>query len=229
MTEVGITKSVKDYILTLKGLPGARLDTLLINRDGKRALVSSLEENRLTALLLDKASVKPGETFYPKKEGLRLPAGKDLEGRIINPLGNPLDDEGPLPKKEGALHLDDVAEGIKTRKTISEQLATGIAVIDALLPIGKGQKQAIFGEPRSGKTALIQDIIGNQKNQEVTCIYTAVGRPEMDIKRFAQNLKAAGALSHTIIISASPNEPVPLLALTPKIAFALANRIRRKG
>ncbi len=112
---------------------------------------------------------------------------------------------------------------------IKEQLVTGITLVDTLIPIGKGQKEAVFGEPRSGKTAFLQDIIINQKGQEVTCLYAAIGRAEMDIKRFAQKLQSAKALAHTLILACSPKEPVPLIALTPTIAFALANRLRRKG
>ena len=229
MVEVGITKSVKNYILVLEGLPSARLNDLIATRDGKRALVSSLSEDHLTALLLDKAVIKPGETFYPKKEGLRLPEAEALKGRIVNPLGEPLDGMRPLPPTGGALVLDEVAEGISAREIIKEQLVTGITVVDTLIPIGKGQKEAVFGEPRSGKTAFLQDVIINQKGQEVTCLYAAIGRAEMDIKRFAQKLQGAGALDHTIILACSPKEPAPLIAITPTIAFALSNQLRRKG
>ena len=229
MVEVGIVRSVKNYILTLEGLPSAMLNDLIATRDGKRALVSSLEESHLMALLLDEAAIKPGETFYPEKEGLRLPDAENLKGRIVNPLGEPLDGQSPLQKNGELLALDEIAEGIDAREVIKEQLVTGITVVDALIPIGKGQKEAVFGEPRSGKTAFIQDIIINQKDQEVTCLYAAIGRPEMDVKRFAQKLQSAGALAHTIILSCSPKEPVPLMALTPTIAFALSNQLRRKG
>lgn len=227
--EVGIVESVKNYILTLGGLPSARVNDLISNRNGQRALVSSLDESHLTALLLDEATIQPGETFYPEKEGLCFPPVETLRGRIINPLGEPLDGRNPLPQTSQALALDEVAEGIDVRELVQEQMVTGIAVVDTLLPIGKGQKEAVFGEPRSGKTTFIQDVIINQKNQEVTCLYAAVGRPEMDVKRLAQKLTAAESLSHTIIISASPKEPIPLIGLTPTIAFALANKIRRKG
>ena len=226
--EVGVAKSVKNYILTLEGLPSARLNDIIATRDGKRALVSSLNETRLEALLLDEASIQPEDTFYLTEEGLQLPSAAALKGRIINPLGRPLDGKTPLPCRE-ALALDEVAEGIERREVIKEQLVTGITVVDTLIPVGKGQKEAVFGEPRSGKTTFIQDVIINQKGEDVTCLYTAVGRPEMDVKRFAQKLAAAKALSHTIVISCSPKEPVPLTALTPTIAFALANQLRRKG
>lgn len=229
MVEVGIVKSVKNYILTLEGLPSAHLNDLVATRDGKRAMISSLTETHLEALLLDKATIKPGEIFYPEGQGLRLPQAEALRGRVVNPLGQPLDGQSPLPQDPQTLPLDEVAEGIEAREVVKEQLVTGITVVDALISIGKGQKEAIFGEPRSGKTTFIQDVIINQKDQEITCLYTTVGRPEMDVKRLAQKLSAAEALSHTIIISASPKEPVPLIALTPTIAFALANRLRRKG
>ncbi len=229
VVEVGIVKSVKSYILTLEGLPSARLNDIIATRNGKRALVRSLSEFHLTALLLDEAVIKPGETFYQGKEGLRLPDVETLRGRITSPLGEPLDGQSP-PKKNGEpLDLNEVAEGIETRKVVKEQLSTGITVVDALIPIGKGQKEAVFGEPRSGKTAFVQDVIINQKDQKVTCLYAAVGRPEMDVKRFAQKLQSAGALDHTIILSGSPKELAPLIALTPTIAFALANQLRRKG
>jgi len=229
MVEVGIVKSVKNYILTLEGLPSARLNYLLANRDGKRAWVSSLAETQLEALLLDQATIRPGETFFLQKKGLCLPPVETLRGRVINPLGQPLDEQRPLTPSDEALVLDEIAEGIEAREIVNEQLATGITVVDTLIPIGKGQKEAVFGEPRSGKTTFIEDIITNQKGESVTCIYTAVGRPEVDIKRLVEKLKAADALAHTAIISASPREPIPLIALTPTIAFALANQLRRRG
>ncbi len=229
MVEVGVVRSVKNYILTLDGLPSAHLNDLVATDDGKRAMVSSLTENQIEALLLDETTIKPGEVFHPEKEGFHLPPVESLRGRIISPLGRLLDGQSPLPPDPQALPLDEVAEGIETRELVKEQLTTGITVVDALIPVGKGQKEAVFGEPRSGKTAFIQDVIINQKDQAVTCIYTAVGRPEMDIKRLTQKLAAAKALAHTIIISASPQEPIPLIALTPTIAFALANRLRRQG
>lgn len=229
MTEVGVVKSVKNYILTLEGLPSAHLNSLVVNRDGKRALISSLDTQQLKALLLDEASVQPQDIFYLAEKSLRLPQAELLKGRVVNPLGKPLDGRSPLPPNTEPLVLDAVAAGIEHREVIEEQLVTGIAVVDTLIPIGKGQKEAVFGEPRSGKTTFVRDVIINQKNQEITCLYAAVGRPKMDIKRFAQKLAAAGALSHTIIISCSPEEPVPLAALTPTIAFALANQLRRKG
>jgi len=229
MTEVGIVKSVKNYILTLEGLPSARLNQLVANRNGKRALVSSLSETQLEVLLLDRAAIKPGETFYPQKKGLYLPPAETLKGRVINPLGQPLDGQrSPTPSNE-ALILNEVAPGIEAREIVKEQLVTGITMVDTLIPIGKGQKEAVFGEPRSGKTTFIQDIISNQKGEGTTCIYTAVGRPEIDIKRFVEKIKAAEALAHTIILAASPQEPMPLIALTPTIAFALANQLRRRG
>lgn len=228
MIEVGIVKSVKNYILTLEGLPSARLNEIIATKDEERALVSSLCEGYLEALLLDEAVIQPGEILYSEKGGLQLPKAENLKGRIVNPLGRPLDGKTPLACNE-ALALSDTAEGIDKREIVKEQFVTGITVVDTLVPIGKGQKEAVFGEPRSGKTTFIQDVIINQKGQDVTCIYTAVGRPEVDVKRFAQKLAAAKALPHTIIISCSPNEPVPLMALTPTIAFALANQLRRKG
>jgi len=229
MTEVGVTKIVKNYILTLEGLPSAHLNDLVTTDDGKRALVSSLDETHIMALLLDEATIKPGEIFYPKKEGLRLPEVGKLKGRVVSPLGEPLDGKTPLRKDGNLLALNEIAEGIKARELVKEQLSTGITVVDTLLPIAKGQKEAVFGEPRSGKTAFVQDIIINQKDQGITCIYAAVGRPEMDVKRFTQKLQSAEALAHTIIISGSPKEMVPLIAITPAICFALANQLRKKG
>jgi F-type H+-transporting ATPase subunit alpha len=229
MVEVGVVKSVKNYILTLEGLPSARLNQLVANRDGQRALVSSLSENQLEVLLLDQATIKPGETFYFQKKGLCLPPAENLKGRVVNPLGQPLDEQRPLTPSDDSLILDEIAEGIETREIIKEQLITCITVVDTLIPIGKGQKEAVFGEPRSGKTAFIQDIISNQKKEGIACIYTAVGRPEIDVKRFVEKLQAAEALAHTIVLAASPQEPMPLIALTPTIAFALANQLRRKG
>lgn len=229
MKEVGVVKSVKNYLLTFEGLPSARLNDILVSPDGRRALVSALDDHHLEGLMLDRGAPRPKDVFCLARQGLHLPSAENLPGRVINPLGEPLDGRRPLPPRPEALSFDAVAEGIESREVVKEQLPTGITVVDMLIPIGKGQKEAVFGEPRSGKTAFILDVIVNQKDEDTICIYTAIGRPEMDVKRFIRKLAEADALNQTIVISASPQEPVPLIALTPTIAFALADELRQKG
>jgi F-type H+-transporting ATPase subunit alpha len=237
MKEVGIVTKANNYLLELKGLPHARVNLILKNESGARAVVSELKDQSVIALMIDRGHPKPGDLFFPQPEGITLPAAEKLLGRVVNPLGRSLDRTAAdiaaaLTRGQtssAALQLGATARGIKDRELVKNQLKTGFTVVDTLVPIGLGQKEAVFGEPRSGKTSFILDVIRNQRGRDTICIYASIGRPEMDVKRFAQNIKKSGSDEYTVIISASPREPVPLIALTPEIAFNVAENFERQG
>lgn len=227
--EVGFVVSVNNYLVTLEGLPSARVNDIVIGKDGGRAQVFSLEGNYIQALMLETQSPKPGDTFTLCEEGIKLPLCDGLLGRTVNPLGVPIDGKAPLPKGGQKLELDVVAPGISHRDMITDQLATGFAVVDTLLPLAKGQRELIIGDARSGKSSFLLDIIVNQKGKNVICVYGAIGKPEIDIKRFAAALSAAGADAYTTILAATGSSPTPLITIAPSVAFSIAEYFAGQG
>lgn len=220
--EIGFLTASQDYLLYIEGLPSARVNDVIVSSSGNRALVTGLTSTRIEALMLDKLRPAPGEIFTLEEGGLRLPLGVALLGRTINPLGQPLDGKAGFPPSGKKTDLDAVAPGIAARKIIDMQLYTGITMVDTLLPLGKGQRELIFGEPRSGKSSFLLDIIINQKNKNTICIYTALGRSEVDVKRFTKRIGETGAQKYTTIIAATSSDSAPLIAIAPSVACAIA-------
>lgn len=228
-SEIGYVTSCEDYLFYLEGLPGARINDILVTDDGSRALVSELSGNRVQALMLDTARPKPGDSFHLSHEGIRIPLGHYLFGRTISPLGRPIDGRQGLPLDGPPLNLDITAPGVGKREMITEPLITGFTVVDTLLPIGRGQRELIFGDARSGKTSFLLDTIVAQKDKNVVCIYAAIGKPEIDTKRFANVIEKAGASAYTIILAATSSQPAPLIAIAPAAAFFIAEYFLHQG
>ncbi len=227
--EVGYVVSTQDYIVFLEGLPSAKMYDVITTKTGGRALVSALEKHRVEALMLDPERPKPGDYFELSGEGLRLPLHINLFGRVINPLGQPLDGKAGLPPGGQLIDLDATAPGIDGRDAVTEQFYTGIAVVDTLLPIGKGQRELILAEPRSGKEEFFLDVILSQKTQNRVCIYTAIGRSELEIKRMAEDIQKIGAGAYTIMVAAPSSESAPMIMIAPSIACSLAEYHRDQG
>ncbi|OGG03427.1 hypothetical protein A2W14_05305 [Candidatus Gottesmanbacteria bacterium RBG_16_37_8] len=227
--EVGFVTQSQDYLLFLEGLPTAKLNDIIVDSKGHRALITALEEEKIEAWMLDNFHPKPGETFTISPQGLRLSLQYNLFGRVINPLGVPLDGKAGLPPDGQEIDLDMIAPGIDTRELITEQFYTGLIAVDTLLPIGKGQRELIYGEPRSGKTPFLLDIIIHQKEQKRICIYNAIGRSEVDVKQFSENLTKYGGNSYTIIVAATSSDSAPLIAIAPAVACSIADHYRNLG
>lgn len=227
--EVGYVVKSQDYLLYLEGLPNAQINDLVLTKNGGRALVHALTPTQVEAMMLDRERPKPGECLEKSGIGLGLPAGNMLLGRCINPLGIPLDGGPSLPVSESFLDPDAVAPGIDKREVIKKQFYTGQVIIDTLLPIGMGQRELILCEPRSGKEDFFIDIIAAQKGRGVVCIYAGVGRSELEVKRFFEELKRVGADSYSIIIAATSAETAPMIVITPLITFSLAEHFRNQG
>lgn len=227
--EVGFVLSAQDYLIYLEGLPSARVNDIIISPTGGRALVTTLAKDKIEALMLDKERPFPGTAFSINKNGLSIPLSDNLLGRTFNPLGEPLDGKEPFPPGGAPLELDVVAGGIHTREIIDEQLITGLSKIDILLPIGRGQRELLFGEPKSGKGAFLRDIIVNQKDKGIICIYTSIGQSEIITKQFVQNIEEAGASFYTIVIAATSRESAPLISIAPSVAMSVAEYFRDTG
>jgi len=227
--EVGFVIQSQDYLLFLEGLPTTKLNDVIVDAQGHRAIITALEEEKIEAWMLDNFHSKPGDSFTVSPEGLRLALQYNLFGRTISPLGLPLDGKPGLPPGGVEIDLDLVAPGIDSRELITEQFYTGLIAVDTLLPIGKGQRELLYGEPRSGKTPFLLDIIIHQKVFNRICIYCAMGRSEIDIKRFAENLIQNGGSSYTVIIAASSSDSAPLIAIAPAMASSVAEHYRDQG
>ncbi|MBI2017777.1 F0F1 ATP synthase subunit alpha [Candidatus Daviesbacteria bacterium] len=229
--EVGFAVSVRDFLVHVDGLPTVRINDMVEADNGARGWVNSLSETSIEVLMLDEAKIEPGQTFKRLPNRLGIPVGEFLLTRSINPLGLPIDGKGPLTNSKNVqiLELERSAPGIESREYIHEQFLTGITVIDTIIPIGLGQRELIMGDAHSGKTQFLIDIIINQKGTGVVCIYASIGKPAVSVRNLIDVLAANGALYYTIVIATSSSEPAPLIFLTPKTAFSVAEYFQKKG
>ena len=231
MTEqVGIVTGVNKYRIVLDGLPTAKLQAIIQNEDGIRAVITNLYPDFVEALSLDDGEVTPGQIFKLFKNELTFTCGKNLLGRAVNPLGVPIDGKGSLEKEEmEEMPIDRKSYGIGWRRFITEQLITGITAIDTLMPIAKGQRELILGDPRSGKSDFLKDLILNQKESGMICIYASIGKPLPELKNLIEILTTNDAMEFTAIIAASSSDASPLTFLTPHVAMTLAEYFQSYG
>lgn len=227
--EVGFVTKAQDYLIFIEGLPSVRVNDIVVTASGGRALVTSLLGDQVEALMLDLERPKPGEMIKNLADGIRLTLGQELLGRAINPVGVPIDGKGSLPTTGSKLDLEVVAPGISYRQLITDQLHTGFAIVDLLIPIAKGQRELVFGDARSGKSSFLLDLITNQKDQNMICVYTSIGKPEIETKRFFLSLEASGASSYSVVIAASAGSSAPLIALAPSVALSIADAYAKRG
>lgn len=226
-TEVGFVSEAKQYVLSVSGLPSARVGDVIVREDGGRAIVRSLGGDELSALSLHHGAPRAGERYMPLPEPRLYSLGDHLFGRVINALGEPVDGGEPFPKGNAALALDVDAPGIDVRAPIKDQLYTGVALIDTLLPIAKGQRQLLFGPVKNGKTEFLSDIILNQETYDTICIYAVIGKSLSELERIESRI--VRAKGKNIIIAALSDQPSPLIALAPAVAFLIADHFQRKG
>lgn len=229
--EIGIVKSVKNFLIHLDGLPTVKINELVENEAGIRGWVSTLLPDVTEVLLIDDGPVEPGQVFKRTGKQLALPMGNFLLGRALNPLGVPVDGKAPLPqsKNKKQSDLDSPALGISAREFIKDQFMTGITVVDSLMPLGKGQRELIMGDARSGKTDFLMNIIANQAKTGVICLYASIGKPIAQVKNIIDTLKKKKALDYTCIIATSSSDPAPLIFLTPQTAFSVAEYFQNQG
>jgi len=221
--------SAKDYLIYLEGVPSAAINDVLVDEKGGRALVMSLEDKEVEAVMLDSSRPLPGDIFKTSDTGINVHLSDKLLGRVFNPLGEILDNKAPLEVSLEPMELEVVASGIGARSMITQQLVTGFSTIDVLVPIGIGQRELIVGEPRSGKATFILDTIINQKGTDTICIYAVLGKPVGEIKHITELLRQRNALDYSIIVATSSADPSPLIAVCPQVAFAIADFFRNQG
>ena len=229
MKENGTVITVGDGIATVYGLRSCMANELLRFEDGSFGVAQNLEEETVSvAILSERDNVREGSTVYRTGEALSVPVGEALLGRVVNALGAPIDGKGPVETKE-IRPVESPAPGIIQRKSVSVPLQTGIKAIDSMIPIGRGQRELIIGDRQTGKTTIAVDTIINQKGKNVICIYVAIGQKRTSVVQIAQELEKAGAMSYSIIVSASAAESAPLQYIAPYSGCAMAEYFRAQG
>lgn len=227
-TEVGFVTTVKRYLIAIEGLPSARVNMILVDEAGNQALVRALFDDHITALVLS-GTPQPGVRYTYLDGGHRYYVGDELFGRIIDPLGAPIDSGGALPVGTVPMQLDVDAPGIEVRDLIHNPLHTGVTLVDTLIPVAKGQRQLIFGPMHSGKTTFLTETVLAQQAEGVVCIYAVIGKPVVGLRKITDTILADGQASRTIVVSALSDTPPPLIAITPSIAFLLAEYFQKRG
>jgi F-type H+-transporting ATPase subunit alpha len=226
---VGTVQHVGDGVATLSGLPGASTDELLIFPTGVQGLILNLDRYAIDVILLGPdEGIRGGDLVIATGERLRVPVGHELLGRVVDPLGNPLDNRGSI-EAEDYHYLESDAPGIVVRAPVNEPLHTGLKVLDALVPIGRGQRELILGDRQTGKTTLAVDTILNQVDVDVACVYVAIGQKKSSSLAVIDTLRGGGALSYTIVVMSSPDDPPALRYLAPYSGCTMAEFLMREG
>ena len=226
---VGRVVEVGDGIAVVYGLDKAMSSELLLFPGDVYGMVQDLSQDSVGVILFGRSdSVKEGDIVKCTGRILEIPVGENFIGRVIDPLGRPLDGKGAI-KASDKRPVEVKATGVMDRSSVNTPLQTGIKVLDALVPIGRGQRELIIGDRKTGKTALAVDTILNQKNQNVICIYVAIGQKESTVADVYETLKQKGALAYSIVVSASASNPAPLLYLAPYSGVSMAEYFMFQG
>jgi len=226
INEVGKVVSIGDGIAKAYGLSNVMAGEMVEFENGVKGMVLNLEESSVGIVVLGQyESIREGMSVKRLGQLLKIPVGEELVGRIVNPLGEPLDGKGPIEAKE-LRFVEEKAPGIMDRKSVHEPLQTGIKAIDALVPVGRGQRELIIGDRQTGKTTLAIDTIINQKGQDVICIYVAIGQKQSTVANLVQKLEEAGAMEYTIIVNAGASDPSALQFLAPYAGVTMAEYFR---
>ena len=226
---VGTVVEVGDGIAQIYGLDGALALEMLEFPDGVMGMALNLEEETVGAVILgDASAIKEGDTVKTTGRVVEVPVGQALLGRVVDPLGRPLDDKGPIASKANR-PVERIAPGVIVRQPVDTPVQTGIKAIDALIPIGRGQRELIIGDRQTGKTAIAIDTIINQKGQGLVCIYVAIGQKLSTVAQTVATLEKYGAMDHTIVVVAGAEEPAPLQYLAPYSGVTMGEEIMENG
>ena len=229
-TEVGHVIDAADGIAHVEGLPGVMANELIRFADGTLGLALNLDENEIGVVVLGEfTGIVEGMEVTRTGEVLSVPVGEGYLGRVVDPLGNPIDGLGDIKKIEGRRALELQAPGVMQRKSVHEPMQTGIKAIDAMIPVGRGQRQLIIGDRQTGKTAVAVDTILNQKGQGVTCIYVAIGQKASSIKNVVRALEQSGAMEYTIVVAASASESAAMQYLSAYAGCTMGEYFRDRG
>ena len=229
VTETGVVTYIGDGIARARGLDNAMSGELLEFSNGVFGMAQNLESNDVGIIILgDFYTIREGDEVKRTGKIMEVPVGEALIGRVVNPLGQPIDGLGDI-KTTATRPVEAPARGVMQRKSVSEPLQTGLKAVDALVPIGRGQRELIIGDRQTGKTSVAIDAILNQKGQDVICIYVAIGQKESTVRTQVESLRKHGALDYTIVVTASASQPSPLLYIAPYAGVAMAEEFMYNG
>ena len=229
ITETGTVIQASDGIARIYGLERAMAGELLDFPHGVRGMVLNLEEDNVGAVLFGEyEKIAEGDTVKRSGQIASTPVGDAMVGRVVNALGEPVDGRGPIDTTD-VNPVERIAPGIVDRQPVKEPLQTGLKAIDAMTPIGRGQRELIIGDRQTGKTALALDTIINQRGEDVICVYVAIGQKRSTVARVVEELKAQNAMDYTIVVSASASEPAPMQYIAPYVGSAIGEYFRDKG
>ncbi len=225
----GVVLSAGDGVVQLDGLGGCKLNELLEFDSGAYAIVMNLEEDRVGAVLLgNDAQAAAGMRAYGTGQVLSVPVGKELLGRVVSPLGQPLDNLGRV-HTQSLRPLESPAPGILDRKPVSKPMETGLMAIDAMVPIGRGQRELIIGDRQTGKTSVAVDTILNQAGKNIACVYVAIGQKASSVAQIIEKLRGAGAMEYTIIVCATASDSATMQYIAPYAGCAMAEWFMENG
>ncbi|MFJ8528765.1 F0F1 ATP synthase subunit alpha [Bacillus sp. NPDC094106] len=229
VSDVGTVIQVGDGIARAHGLDNVMAGELVEFSNGVMGLAQNLEENNVGIIILGPyTEIREGDEVRRTGRIMQVPVGKELIGRVVNPLGQPVDGLGPI-NTTNTRPIESPAPGVMDRKSVHEPLQTGIKAIDALVPIGRGQRELIIGDRQTGKTAVALDTIINQKDEDMVCIYVAIGQKESTVRNVVETLRKHGALDYTIVVTASASQPAPLLYLAAYAGVTMGEEFMYNG
>ncbi len=229
LAEEGIVTYVGDRIARVYGLDNVMYSELVEFPHGVMGMAFNLEEDSVGIVILgDDVYIKEGDRVKRTKRIVQVPVGESLIGRVVNPLGQPIDGLGPIEATEFA-PVERLAPGVVDRQPVCEPLQTGLKAIDSMIPIGRGQRELIIGDRQTGKTAIAIDAIINQKDTDVFCIYVAIGQKRSLVAQIVEKLRQYGAMDYTVVVAATASEPAPLLYLAPYAGCAMGEWFRDRG
>ncbi|HGS2509113.1 TPA: F0F1 ATP synthase subunit alpha [Streptococcus pneumoniae] len=229
VTETGVVTYIGNGIARAHGLENVMSGELLNFENGSYGMAQNLESTDVGIIILgDFTDIREGDTIRRTGKIMEVPVGESLIGRVVDPLGRPVDGLGEI-HTDKTRPVEAPAPGVMQRKSVSEPLQTGLKAIDALVPIGRGQRELIIGDRQTGKTTIAIDTILNQKDQDMICIYVAIGQKESTVRTQVETLRQYGALDYTIVVTASASQPSPLLFLAPYTGVAMAEEFMYQG
>jgi len=229
VSNVGTVLQIGDGIARIYGLEQVMAGELVEFEDGTEGIALNLEDDNVGAVLMGEGlGIQEGSTVKATGKIASVPVGEAMLGRVVNPLGQPVDGNGEIATNDSRL-IESVAPGIIKRKSVHEPMQTGITSIDAMIPIGRGQRELIIGDRQTGKTAIAIDTIINQKEEDVVCVYVAIGQKSASVANVVEVLREKGALDYTVVVNASASDPAALQYLAPYTGAAIAEYFMYKG
>ena len=228
-SEVGTVLEVGDGIARVFGLDNVQAGELVEFPGSITGMALNLQEDNVGVVIFgDDRGIKEGDEVKRTERIAEIPVGEGLLGRVVDPLGNPIDGKGPIESSDTRL-IETIAPGIVARKSVHQPMQTGLKAIDSMVPIGRGQRELIIGDRQTGKTAIAIDTIINQKGGDVICIYVGIGQKRSTMAQIVQRLENEGAMEHTIVVSSTASEPAPLQFLAPYSGVSIGEYFRDKG